>query len=91
MLFLFDCDKIKFPLVLRHWQQGDTFIPFGMKGRKKVSDYFSDHKYSLIEKEQALILCDSEKILWIVGQRTSNQARITNSTNKVLEIKITNK
>ena len=86
----FDCDKIKFPLVLRHWQQGDTFIPFGMKGRKKVSDYFSDHKYSLIEKEQALILCDSEKILWIVGQRTSNQARITNSTNKVLEIKITN-
>lgn len=83
----FDLDQVKFPLTLRHWQQGDTFIPFGMRGRKKVSDYFNDHKYSLIDKENALLLCDSEKILWIVGERTGNEARITDSTRRVLVLK----
>lgn len=84
----FDLDKVKFPLTLRHWRQGDTFVPFGMRGRKKVSDYFNDHKYSLIEKEQALLLCDSEKILWIVGQRPCNDARITKHTTQVIELKL---
>ncbi|MBQ5749950.1 MAG: tRNA lysidine(34) synthetase TilS, partial [Bacteroidaceae bacterium] len=84
----FDLDKVKFPLTLRHWRQGDTFVPFGMRGRKKVSDYFNDHKYSLIEKEQALLLCDSEKILWIVGQRPCNDARITKHTTQIIELKL---
>ena len=82
----FDAQCIKFPLVLRHWQQGDTFVPFGMRGRKKVSDYFSDHKFSVIDKEQALLLCDSEKVLWIVGHRASNEARITPRTTQVLQV-----
>lgn len=84
----FDLDKVKFPLTLRRWRQGDTFVPFGMRGRKKVSDYFNDHKYSLIEKEQALLLCDSEKILWIVGQRPCNDARIAKHTTQVIELKL---
>lgn len=83
----FDLDRVKFPLVLRRWQQGDSFVPFGMKGRKKVSDYFNDHKFSLIDKDNALLLCDSEKILWIVGERSCNDARITDSTQKVLLLK----
>ncbi len=83
----FDVDKIVYPLILRRWQQGDTFIPFGMKGRKKISDYFSDKKYSLIDKEKTLILCDSEKILWIVGERASNEVRISEKTTRVLVIK----
>ena len=84
----FDAAKIKFPLTLRRWRQGDTFIPFGMRGKKKVSDYFSDHKYSLLQKEQALLLCDSEKILWIVGERACNQARIDNHTSQVVEARL---
>jgi tRNA(Ile)-lysidine synthase len=82
-----DADKIKYPLVLRRWRQGDTFVPFGMKGRKKVSDYFSDRKYSLIDKEKALILCDAEKIVWIVSERSSNETRVTNATQHVLIVR----
>lgn len=84
----FDLNKIKFPLTLRHWRQGDTFVPFGMRGKKKVSDYFNDHKYSLLQKEQALLLCDSEKILWIVGERACNQARIESHTTHVVEVRL---
>lgn len=82
----FDADRIQFPLILRHWQQGDTFVPFGMRGRKKVSDYFTDLKFSLVEKEEALLLCDSEKILWIAGHRASNEARITQHTSRILQV-----
>lgn len=83
----FDLDRVKFPLILRRWRQGDWFTPFGMKGRKKVSDYFNDRKFSLIDKENALLLCDSEKILWIVGERAGNEARITDRTTRVLVVK----
>lgn len=83
----FDLDCIKFPLTLRHWRKGDYFVPFGMHGRKKISDYFNDRKFSLIEKENILLLCDSEKILWIVGERCSNEARITPATARIVVIK----
>lgn len=87
----FDSDSIHYPLTLRRWRQGDRFTPFGMKGKKKVSDYFTDHKFSLTQKENCLILCDSERILWIVGHRAAHEARITHATRKVLQIVVEGK
>ncbi|PKP44804.1 MAG: tRNA lysidine(34) synthetase TilS, partial [Bacteroidetes bacterium HGW-Bacteroidetes-12] len=46
-----DADKIIFPLFVRKWCEGDTFSPFGLKGKKKVSDFFVDQKFSILEKE----------------------------------------
>lgn len=79
-----DYDKLRFPLVLRHWQEGDWFVPFGMKGRKKLSDYFSDHKFSRIQKEQTWLLCSGNDIVWIVGERSDNRFRIDEGTKSVL-------
>ena len=81
----FDADRIALPLTLRRWRAGDSFVPFGMTGRKKLSDYFSDHKFSLLRKAAAWILCDaSGRILWIVGHRTDNRFRITSKTRRAL-------
>ena len=81
----FDADRIALPLTLRRWRAGDSFVPFGMTGRKKLSDYFSDHKFSLLHKAAAWILCDaSGRILWIVGHRTDNRFRITSKTRRAL-------
>ena len=83
----FDADRIALPLTLRRWRAGDNFVPFGMTGRKKLSDYFSDHKFSLLRKAAAWILCDaSGRILWIVGHRTDNRFRITSKTRRALII-----
>lgn len=83
----FDADRIALPLTLRRWRAGDSFVPFGMTGRKKLSDYFSDHKFSLLRKAAAWILCDaSGRILWIVGHRTDNRFRITSKTRRALII-----
>lgn len=82
----FDADKLQHPLSLRLWQQGDTFVPFGMKGKKKVSDYLTDRKFSLPRKEQQWVLCCGEDIIWLVGERTDNRFRVDEKTKKVIII-----
>ncbi|MDR1103674.1 MAG: tRNA lysidine(34) synthetase TilS [Tannerella sp.] len=80
----FDFDKLAFPLTLRTWREGDWFIPFGMRGRKKLSDYFTDRKFSLVRKERMRVLCSREDIIWVVGERVDNRFRIDSSTKFAL-------
>lgn len=80
----FDRDKLKAPLSLRLWRQGDCFVPFGMKGRKKVSDYLTDRKFPLLKKQQQWVLCCGEEIVWLVGERADNRFRIDSQTRRVL-------
>ncbi|MDR3706563.1 MAG: tRNA lysidine(34) synthetase TilS [Paludibacteraceae bacterium] len=84
----FDADLLQFPLTLRHWRDGDSFFPFGMNGNKKISDYFIDHKYSLLQKEQAYLLLSGDKISWIVGERTDNRFRVNTHTKRVFCVEI---
>ena len=83
-----DISKLTFPLHIRAWQEGDAFIPFGMKQHKKVSDFFIDNKLSLLEKEQTWILLSGDKIVWIIGQRMDNRFKVTNETHEVIEFNI---
>lgn len=83
-----DHDLISFPLVIRGWKKGDYFYPFGQAGRKKLSDYFTDRKYSLFQKEKALILESEGKIVWLMGERLDNRFRVTASTATVLTIEM---
>ena len=83
----FDARGLTYPLTIRHWEKGDSFTPFGMNGKKKISDYFSDHKYSLIEKENAFLLCSGNDIIWLIGERSSNKYRITQETKEILIVK----
>lgn len=81
-----DAGKIIYPLTLRHWRQGDKFIPFGMKGKKKVSDYFSDHKFNLFDKDAAWLLCSGDDIVWIVGHRSDDRFKVDDKTTEVIKI-----
>ena len=82
----FDYDKLTFPLTLRTWKEGDWFIPFGMKGRKKLSDYFSDHKFSRFDKERTWLLCSGDAVIWIVGERSDNRFCLDKTTKSVLVV-----
>jgi tRNA(Ile)-lysidine synthase len=83
-----DFKKVKFPVVLRRWTKGDIFYPFGMTGKKKLSDYFVDRKFSRLKKEKTFIMESGGKIAWIVGERIDNRFRINNMTKKALILKI---
>jgi tRNA(Ile)-lysidine synthase len=82
----FDYDKLQFPLVLRKWKQGDCFIPFGMRGSKKLSDYFTDNKISINNKKKIWVLCSGEDIIWVVGHRTDNRFKIDKATKNAFVI-----
>lgn len=83
---LLDADRVTFPLTLRRWSEGDTFIPFGMTGRKKVSDFLIDGKVSMAEKNRQFVLISGTEIAWLAGRRIADPFRITDSTERVLRI-----
>ena len=79
----FDADKLQLPLTVRKWQKGDKFIPFGMTGFQKISDYFNNHKFSKPQKEQTRLLCSGKDIIWIIGHRADNRYRVGESTKRI--------
>ncbi len=83
-----DYDKIIFPLIIRHRQAGDKFIPFGMQKQKKLKDFFIDEKVSLFDRNGVLVFADSEKIIWIAGYRADNRACVVDDTKQILKISI---
>jgi tRNA(Ile)-lysidine synthase len=87
-LFL-DADKLTFPLKLRKWKKGDSFYPIGMQGKKKLSKFFKDEKYSLIAKENTWLLCSENQIVWIVGKRQDRKFNATKTSSNILKIHIT--
>ncbi len=83
-----DLNVLHFPLLLRKWQKGDYFQPLGMNGLKKLSDFFIDNKFSLIEKEKIWLLTSGNKIVWITGHRIDDRFKITERTKDILMVEI---
>lgn len=79
-------DNISGKLKVRVWKPGDKFVPLGMKGEKKISDFLIDEKISRFTKQDQLVLVDNKKIIWLIGKRIDNRFRITTATKKVLEL-----
>jgi tRNA(Ile)-lysidine synthase len=83
------CDEstLTFPLRVRNWQQGDSIQPLGMNGKSKlVSDIFMDKKYSVLQKQQTLILISNKKIVFVLNTCTAHWARITADTEKIFSV-----
>lgn len=79
-----DADKLIFPLVVRPWRMGDSFIPLGMKGRKKLSDFFIALKIPLSEKRSIpLVVNGNGEVVWVIPYRMDNRYKITDKTKKV--------
>ena len=81
-----DFDKLQFPLTLRRWKKGDFFVPFGQRGKQKLSDFFINQKLSRFEKERVWLLCSGGDIAWIIGHRIDNRFKISSKTKQVLVI-----
>ena len=80
-----DADKIKFPLILRHPKTGDRFRPFGMKqGTRLISDFLTDQKLSLFDKQSQWLVCSEDNIIWVKGLRIDHRYRVTEKTHRIL-------
>ena len=83
----FDAEKLPGRLTLRLPQTGDWFVPFGMRGRKKLSDFFADQKMNRWEKLRQPLLCAGESIVWVVGRRTDGRFRVGEETKMIFSVK----
>ena len=81
-----DYDKLVFPLRLRHWEKGDYFFPLGLKGKKKLSDFFVDRKINLLDKEKIWLLVSENDIVWVVGYQPDDRYKVTSETKNILQI-----
>ncbi|HOY39673.1 MAG: tRNA lysidine(34) synthetase TilS [Bacteroidales bacterium] len=75
-----DYAKISFPLSIRKWKKGDRFIPLGMSGYKKLSDFFTDNKVTRFDKENTFLLLSGTDIVWIIGMRIDERYKIAKTT-----------
>ena len=79
-------NKLKFPLIIRNWKNGDSFKPLGMKQNKKISDFLIDKKVpNYIKFFQCVILSDN-KITWLIDHQIHDKFKVTSKTEKVLRI-----
>ena len=93
---ILDADKLKFPFVLRRWRSGDWMIPLGMKGKKKISDLFTDLKFSHAGKEKAVIIADTmtegmagqQHVAGVLGVRMDDRYKVTENTERIIRITI---
>ena len=83
---VFDVDQIQMPLKIRSRRAGDRFQPFGMKGTKKVKDFFIDAKVPQRMRQSIPILVTGDEILWVVGHRTSEKCKVSNKTRRFLHL-----
>jgi tRNA(Ile)-lysidine synthase len=84
-----DQQKLKYPLHLRKWQEGDYFYPLGLAGKKKLSKFFKDEKLSLFAKQKIWLLCDADDhIVWVIGYRMDHRYKISDSTKTKVKIEL---
>ena len=84
----FDYDRLHSPIYVRGFEPGDCFIPFGMEGKKKVKDLFIDLKIPRIKRTNIPLLFSQDNLVWVVGLRRSEKAKVIDSTNTVLKLEI---
>ncbi|MGZ3861780.1 MAG: tRNA lysidine(34) synthetase TilS [Bacteroidia bacterium] len=83
-----DADKLKFPMKITRWKQGDRFVPLGMWQSKKLSDFFVGEKMSMFEKDNQWILRNKDAIVWVIGRRIDDRFKITRDTKTVCIIEL---
>lgn len=86
-----DARQVRFPLTVRRVEEGDWMIPYGMTGRKLLSDLMTDLKMSLFDRRRQLVVVDTQgAVVWAIGLRTDHRCRVTDATQEVIAIKINN-
>jgi len=81
-----DAATVKFPFIVRSWKPGDAFVPLGMKGKKKLSDFFGEQKLAAEEKNSIPIIESDGRIVWVAGKRLDDRCKLTDSTKSVYQL-----
>jgi tRNA(Ile)-lysidine synthase len=81
-----DYEVLQFPLRIRNFRPGDRFQPLGVKGSQKLKEFFIDHKIPRFERSKIPLLISGERIVWVVGHRIDEYARVSDRTRRILKV-----
>jgi tRNA(Ile)-lysidine synthase len=81
-----DADGAGEVLTLRNWHPGDWFIPLGMTGHKKISDFLIDSKMPLYQKNSVFVLSNKDGIIWVCGLRVDERFKLKDETRRILKL-----
>ena len=84
----FDMDRIRFPFVIRNFRPGDRFSPLGLDGSQKLKKFFIDHKISRLDRAKCPIVLSQHRIIWVVGHRLDNSAKLSPQTRRILKAEL---
>ena len=87
IISFFDIDKLVFPLIIRSFKAGDSFVPFGMKGRKKLKKLFNDNKIPVNKKGSVPLVISSCDIIFVAGIHVSDIGKVDAGTRQILKIR----
>ncbi|MFA6431347.1 MAG: tRNA lysidine(34) synthetase TilS [Candidatus Margulisiibacteriota bacterium] len=83
-----DYDSLGKEVVARSRKTGDRFFPLGMKGSKKIQDFFVDEKVPADKREMIPLIESAGKIVWVAGMRLDERAKVTEKTKKIVKIEL---
>ncbi|MCL5292976.1 MAG: tRNA lysidine(34) synthetase TilS [Actinobacteria bacterium] len=83
-----DADLVGRPLIARSWRPGDSFNPLGLRGEKKLQDFFVDEKVPRRHRLRIPVIEGAGRILWVAGMRIGDRFKVTRATGKVLLLKL---
>jgi tRNA(Ile)-lysidine synthase len=83
---MLDYDALHFPLLIRKWRYGDFFVPLGMRGKKKLSDFMIDEKIPVNLKTDVLVLLSEGQVAWVVNHRIDERFKVNAKTKRILKI-----
>lgn len=87
----FDADSLSDDLLIRNAEDGDRFMPLGMHGTMKLSDFMINNKIPLIKKKDILVLCSADDIVWVIGERISEKFKVEDDSLRIIKAEITSK
>jgi tRNA(Ile)-lysidine synthase len=82
----FDYDKAGSKLTVRRRQPGDRFQPLGMSQAKKLNEFMIDTRIPQAWRQRIPIVSSPEQILWVVGYRIDERAKVSPTTKKILRL-----
>jgi len=83
-----DADLVSFPLHVRSRLPGDRFVPLGMDERVRLKDFLINESVPFFDRDDLPLLCDRERIIWVVGLRLSDEVKLTERTKRVLVMRM---
>ncbi len=82
-----DLDAVGEEVTLRTRRRGDRFVPLGLGRAKKLKDFFIDQRVPRAERDRTVVVCGREGIVWVVGLRLDERARLRTGSRRALRLR----